>query len=458
MSVTCSVTTPVSPPTCRPKTLSRGSGALALGIRVAGAGGMFLSQIVLARSLGVTAFGEYSLVIAWLQGLTVVAKLGLDNSSLRYVSEYVTKNDLARLHYFHREALRASHWASLAVMLGLIALALFCWRSLGEGVAPCLIVVALMIPLVALRQIQEASLRGIGLLFESQIGTVVWPWTLCLLTVLVWRTALFPLTSLAATSLHFLSVTVVFLMVLTFSRRSVLGQTGDTSAGMDSCRQQWTHTALAFLLAEILIAFKGRASIALAGMLLDRDAVGLYGAMEKFADVSILVSQSLGLVIAPQFASLYAAGRYADMRRLMWQGQILGLATTLPVACAVAFLGDSIFLLLGPGFREGWGVLIALLCSACIAAFSGPAAYVLQMTGCERTMLVITAASAATNILLSLILMRVYGLLGLGIAQMATSFVWMVGVRWSLSRHPVWQQVSADATRNPSDGPQEVSR
>ena len=97
MSVTCSVTTPVSPPTCQPKTLSRGSGALALGIRIAGAGGMFLSQIVLARSLGVTAFGEYSLVIAWLQVLTVVAKLGLDNSSLRYVSEYVTKNDLGRL-------------------------------------------------------------------------------------------------------------------------------------------------------------------------------------------------------------------------------------------------------------------------------------------------------------------------------------------------------------------------
>ena len=55
-------------------------------------------------------------------------------------------------------------------------------------------------------------------------------------------------------------------------------------------------------------------------------------------------------------------------------------------------------------------------------------------------------------------LMRVYGLLGLGMAQMATSFVWMVGVRWSLSRHPVWQQVAADAARHPGDGPQEVSR
>ena len=183
---------------------------------------------------------------------------------------------------------------------------------------------------------------------------------------------------------------------------------------------------------------KSRASVVLAGVMLDRDAVGLYGAMEKFADVSVLASQSLGLVIAPQFASLYAAGHFPEMRRLMKQGQILGLATTLPAALGVAFFGDYVFMLLGPGYREGFGVLMALLASACIAAFSGPAAYVLQMTGHERTMLLITAACAATNILFSLILMRFCGMIGLGCAQMATSLVWMAGVRFSLARHPVW--------------------
>ena len=196
---------------------------------------------------------------------------------------------------------------------------------------------------------------------------------------------------------------------------------------------------MAFLFAEALIALKSRACVALAGMLLDRESVGLYGAMEKFADVSVLASQSLGLIIAPQFAALYAAGRYPEMRRLMKQGQFLGLAFTLPVALGVAFFGDYVFLLLGPGYRAGWSVLMALLGSACIAAFSGPAAYVLQMTGCERTMLVITAASAATNILLSLLLMPAYGIMGLGIAQMATSLVWTVGVRSSLAWHPAWQ-------------------
>ena len=440
MSATCSVPASVSSTTNRPVTLSRTSGAMALTIRIAGAGGMFLSHIVLARSLGVVGFGEYSLAIAWLQVLTVAGKLGLDNTSLRYVSEYVTKNEDGKLHGFIKASTRASLLASTTVAALAISTVFVFRNSIGEGLSNCLIVAAIMIPLISLRQIQEASLRGVGRLFESQISTVVWPVLLSLLAAVAWQTSSSGISSSTATILHLIAIATASMMVYQFQRQQAVY--GDQIPASDSCRQLWKHTAMAFLFAEALIALKSRACVALAGMLLDRESVGLYGAMEKFADVSVLASQSLGLIIAPQFASLYAAGRYPEMRRLMKQGQFLGLAFTLPVAFTVAFFGDYVFLLLGPGYQAGWTVLMALLGSACIAAFSGPAAYVLQMTGRERTMLAITAASAATNILLSLMLMPAYGIMGLGIAQMATSLVWTVGVRSSLAWHPVWQNPS----------------
>ena len=441
MSVTCSVSATAASTTNRPVTLSRTSGAMALAIRIAGAGGMFLSHIVLARSLGVVGFGEYSLAIAWLQVLTVAGKLGLDNTSLRYVAEYVTRNETGKLSGFIQASTQASLLASTTVASVVIALVFLFRTTIGESLSGCLIVAALMIPLVSLRQIQEASLRGVGRLFESQISTVVWPVLLSLLATVAWQTSSSGISSLTAAILHLIAVVTVSMMVYQFQRQHAV--TGDPISVSDSCRQQWKNTAMAFLFAEGLIALKSRACVALAGMLLDRESVGLYGAMEKFADVSVLASQSLGLIIAPQFASLYAAGRYPEMRRLMRQGQFLGLAFTLPVALGVALFGEYVFVLLGPGYRAGWSVLMSLLASACIAAFSGPAAYVLQMTGRERTMLAITAASAATNILLSLLLMPAYGIMGLGISQMATSLVWTVGVRTSLAWHPVWQDKSS---------------
>ena len=450
---------------------------MALSIRVAGAGGMFVGQVLLARSLGAAGFGEYALAITWLQVLTVLAKLGLDNTSLRYVSEYVTKQDTERLSGFAQDSIRAAAFASAIIMSLLLVTVLVLWNRIGVTLAVGLIMAALMIPLVAIRQVQEASLRGIGKLFESQLGAVVWPWTMCLLAGGALFISPTGMSSRWATLLHLISVGVVAVLVHQFYRKSRISESlvsvGEVThrpwrsqrrqrralqvqqAARDLDRQRWKHTAMAFLIAEILIVLKSRACVALAGFLLDRESVGLYGAMEKFADVTVLASQSLGMVIAPQFASLYAAGQFSEMRRLMKQGQILGLATTLPVAIGVVCFGDFLFVLLGPEYREGWSVLMALLASACIASFSGPAAYVLQMTGHERTMLMITAASAATNIVLSLVLMKFWGLTGLGLAQMATSLVWMLGVRWSLACHPVWRnQPTAKASTTRRLGPE----
>ncbi|HEY0983310.1 MULTISPECIES: lipopolysaccharide biosynthesis protein [unclassified Schlesneria] len=426
----------------RPASLSRRSGLTSLTLRLAGAGGMFLSHIVLARALGVEAFGEYSLAVAWLQILTVVGKLGLDNTSLRYVSEYVTRGEVGKLRGFLAESVRASVLASLGVTgLGVVTV-FVCWPRLGDHAAWCLMVALTAVPIVALRQIREASLRGVGRLLESQIGTAIWPLVLSILAGTAWFSLGASFTSPVAMLLHLVSLGSVLLLVCRYPYQ--LPNAGDQSFARAECFSVWQSTAMAFLFAEVLIAVKARACIGLAGMLLDRPSVGLYGAMEKFADVSLLLSQSLGIVIAPQFASLYAAGRFAEMRKLMRQGQLLGLGFTLPVALAVGFLGDYVFALLGPGYRDGWSVLIALLVSACIAAFSGPAAYVLQMTGRERTILAITAACAATNILFSLLLMKRFGILGLGLAQIATSLVWTAGVRGALCWHPAWQSATAD--------------
>lgn len=197
---------------------------MALSIRLAGAAGMFVSQIVLARTLGVAGFGEYALAITWLQVLTVLAKLGLDNTSLRYVAEYVTKHETEKLSGFARDSSRSAMHASAIVMVVFLVAILILWNSIGDVLASGLMMAALMIPLVAIRQVQEASLRGIGKLFESQIGTVIWPWTLCVLAGGLWCFSSADLSSRSATMLHLISVGVVSVLVYRFYRLSKIDQ------------------------------------------------------------------------------------------------------------------------------------------------------------------------------------------------------------------------------------------
>lgn len=449
MSATCSVPVSATKTTRRAASVTR-SGAIALSIRVLGAGGLLLSHIVLARSLGPAGFAEYSLAFAWAQILCVFAKLGIDNTVLRYIAEYTAKNELAKRAAITRDSTFVSMAASGLVSLGFSAVVLLSWNAIGDRLASCMLLAAAMIPLLSSRQIQEAGLRSAGKLFESQISTALWPVILFVLAGTAWLLAspTNPVSSSTAMILHLTSILSMSGLVLYFIQRSPLRLSSQEIDGSD--RSAWVRTAMAFFAAEILVILKSRISIAIAGAtLVAEESAGLYGAMERFADVSILGSQSLGLVIAPQFASLYAAGRFSDMRRLVVQGQALCVAFTLPVAIGVACFGDAIFALIGRDYQPGYQVLIALLVSACIASFSGTSAYVLQMTGRERTLLGITGLCAGVNVAVSLLLIRPCGLLGLGIAQIATSLVWTIAVQFSLQNHPAWQSTSAIATPTP---------
>ena len=99
---------------------------------------------------------------------------------------------------------------------------------------------------------------------------------------------------------------------------------------------------------------------------------------------------------------------------------------------------------------------MALLLSICIASFAGPAAYVLQMSGRERLVMLITGVCSLSNLVFGLILIRPMGILGLGVAQIVTSLIWMIGIRICLSLHPAWSKGAVDRSANPTNSVAEV--
>jgi len=74
-------------------TAQRTAGA-AFIIRVASAGIMYLSQVLLARWMGRFEFGIYVYVWAWVGFLGMASTLGIATASQRLVPEYRTRGDL----------------------------------------------------------------------------------------------------------------------------------------------------------------------------------------------------------------------------------------------------------------------------------------------------------------------------------------------------------------------------
>src|ERR1051326_4588084 len=96
-------------------------------IRVASAGIIYLTQVVLARWMGRFEFGIYVYVWAWVGFLGMLSPIGVAYSAQRFIPEYKTRDDLDGLRGFLRGsrrlclALGAGAGMALAGTVGLCA-------------------------------------------------------------------------------------------------------------------------------------------------------------------------------------------------------------------------------------------------------------------------------------------------------------------------------------------------
>ena len=138
--------------------IARGAG-ISFAIRVLGFGLGYVVQVLLARWLGVAEYVAYAYVFAWATFLTIPAGLGLPTAVLRFIPEYKTKGDWARL----RGVIRRSGQLTLFASLGLSSLGTILGLGVFQGSpysTPFLFGIW-MLPLLALSDLQSEMSRAL---------------------------------------------------------------------------------------------------------------------------------------------------------------------------------------------------------------------------------------------------------------------------------------------------------
>lgn len=153
------------------------------------------------------------------------------------------------------------------------------------------------------------------------------------------------------------------------------------------------------------------------GAFRSQEEVALYGAAFRLvffvATPFIIASQ----VVPPIIAELYARGRKLDLESSLRQvATVAGIPASM-VLFAFLFFGASIMgLVYGSFYRQGATVLAILSVARLYAVFTGNSGALLMMTGHQRTMLGITAVSAALGLTAELLVVRPFGIVGVAIA------------------------------------------
>ncbi len=149
------------------------------------------------------------------------------------------------------------------------------------------------------------------------------------------------------------------------------------------------------------------------GAILGTAQVAVWTVAQRLAEVSQRLTNQLNDVLFPTVVDSDTGNRPDRLRLILVQGTRLSLAAVLPVAFTLGLIaGPVVTAWVGPGFDGAVAVLQVLAAVAAIRVGTATAHTVLKGAGKHRLLALSNVVTAVGNLLLSLLLVRRLGLVG----------------------------------------------
>jgi O-antigen/teichoic acid export membrane protein len=406
--------------------LARGA-AGAFVINVGGTGLAFLSQLVLARVLGVEGYGIYAYVIAWVTILGLLATLGFHTALLRFASAYRAHGEWALL----RGVIRYAEIRVLTAGLAIGAVGAVAVVGLGDRLPPELVrtfqLGFAIVPVLALLQLRSSTVRAFGGVISALAPqNLVRSATVLLIVavaglVLGWQLA--PSSAMAAMLLG----TALGLALVTLAlRRRRPAQV--TTVAVEQQAALWRQTALPLLFLAAMQALLARIDILILGYVVDTTSAGIYVAASRVAALVAFALTAVNTIFAPNIAALHARGDSPALQAMVTTTARWTTISGLAIAVPLLVLAPIVLAAFGDAFTSGATALRILLLGQIVNAATGSVGNLLTMTGHERYAAVVLGIAAVGQVGLCAILIPMFGMEGAAIATAATMIGWNIAM------------------------------
>jgi O-antigen/teichoic acid export membrane protein len=380
---------------------------------------LLISEIVLARLLGVEQFGLYAKITVWVFVFFLLGTLGFNHVLLRYVPVYIAHQSWGELRGLLS---RSTWWTALAsVLLAGVAFAIvWFWEKPGTMTVAALAVALLGLPLQALAALRQAVLRGlqqnVRALFPEQI---IRPLVLLFLLGLITWSAVSPLIAVKALACNLVAVVIAFVVGSWWQHRYLPAEVWDSMPVRHD--REWLDAALPLLgIVGLGLVASGRIDIILIGALRGGDIeAGMYAAANRLAEVILFVIAIVNIVVVPMIAHLHSTKEHDELQRLVSLAVKLMLCSALPLGISLSIFGKELLVLFGPDFAAGYSALLLLTAAQMIPVFWGPVLFLLTMTGYQREALKITLFAVGIKLIMALLLIPRFGMTGAAGATLA---------------------------------------
>jgi O-antigen/teichoic acid export membrane protein len=396
------------------KKVAKGTGTTLIG-GIAGGGFNFLSQIMIARFLGVEAFGLYALGFAAVKICEIFAKLGLNSGGMRFVSIY--KDDSkSKL----KGVLISSTGISLlnGVLLGTIlyflsdffAQKIFHKPELTESLR----LFAMSIPFISGISVVSSLLLGFqNTKYNVYINNFFQPLTNITLIICFYYYGF----RLSGVIYSFILSHIISFIIAIFYLNKLSPEIKNLDIKPIFEIKSLISYSIPLLFLGFINYFLSWTDTLMLGFLSTTTDVGIYRAASRVPFIMTLFLGATNSLYAPLVADLYNKGEMQRLANIYKSTTRWVTYAVVPVFVFILFSPKEIMMVFGKEYIEtGYIVLIIFSFGQLISCIVGGAGYTLIMTGRQNIQLLISVASVVMNVALNIILIPRYGSIGAAIA------------------------------------------
>ena len=382
----------------------------AFSVRIASAGILYLTQVVLARWMGAFECGVYVFVWTWVLVLCGLSQLGLPTLAIRLVPEYRARAEHARLRGF----LLGSRAVALLVGTAVACAGLVSIWLLGEGLDnPYALPVCLAlacVPLCAVSDVQDGIGRGRGWIAVGLVPPYLLRPLLLLGCMAAAHVAGFPTNAVTAAGSAVVATWTAAIVQMLLIARQFRGELPAGSRRYDF--KGWLGAALPLMAITGCELALQNADVLIVSVYMSPTEVGMYFAAAKTMSLVMFIHYAVGSAVANRFAALKARGDQDGLKALVRDAVSWTFWPTLAGTALILALGKPLLWLFNPEFTAAYPAMLVLALGFLARASMGPAEFVLNMLGEQGLCALVLAASAVLDVALSFALVPAFGMMG----------------------------------------------
>lgn len=396
---------------------------------------MYLANIVLARSLSIGDFDDYSVALSIVTMLSTLATLGLEKYALRGIALFRERQDWRKFRGFWLFSLKIIIAFSV-LLVGLLSFSLEIILAVQHADYHIAIVIfAGFLPIIAITLflVEVLSAQGAHLLGFS-LYRLFLP-LMYLLLITGYSSSHIPLTASTAV-LCFGGAWTLTCGVIWYAAK-LLMPTEVRHANPLSLPKKWLRRSLPLVFNSLMLTVMTSSGVVILELLFPSGLeVGIYAVAAQTGGFISLIGTSTNRYYLPMMVVLVEHKDKEAIQRLINQRTLVVGSLILSLFATVAFLGQQLLNLFGSQFSSGYLTLVIIAAGASFSALFADIPYYLQFMGFNRIVLSATFIAATTMVTLAFYLGNLFGTIGVAIAYMLpvvllfSSFRIMVGLHF----------------------------